>query len=263
MSSQKLELLKMSLENRLTEFPHLVDSSDTAEVSIPRPAQLTGTLTLKLLGCEGLVDITHLRSIISVPISFNHRPSTGNLLHMMTLPRTHRANSYSSSRAAGDLETEKEGFSPPGVYNSSTLANRSARGSKSKKNFNKQASSQDLLDDYIFGEICAILSMDNREVGRTKWSSPGNKAWEQQFKIELDRNRELEICINYRDRECESLCGVLYIRLQDVFNTPSSIMCLPMEPQGILLAELSYQDPKTELRQPKLKRNRKLFIGKR
>ena len=83
MSSQKLELLKMSLENRLTEFPHLVDSSDTAEVSIPRPAQLTGTLTLKLLGCEGLVDITHLRSIISVPISFNHRPSTGNLLHMM------------------------------------------------------------------------------------------------------------------------------------------------------------------------------------
>jgi hypothetical protein len=187
MSSQKLELLKMSLENRLTEFPHLVDSSDTAEVSIPRPAQLTGTLTLKLLGCEGLVDITHLRSIISVPISFNHRPSTGNLLHMMTLPRTHRANSYSSSRAAGDLETEKEGFSPPGVYNSSTLANRSARGSKSKKNFNKQASSQDLLDDYIFGEICAILSMDNREVGRTKWSSPGNKAWEQQFKIELDR----------------------------------------------------------------------------
>ena len=39
----------------------------------------------------------------------------------------------------------------------------------------------------LVGEICAILSMDNREVGRTKWSSPGNKAWEQQFKIELDR----------------------------------------------------------------------------
>lgn len=38
-------------------------------------------------------------------------------------------------------------------------------------------------------------------------------------------------------------------------------MCIPMEPQGILLAEISYEDPKTELRRPKLTRNRKLFIG--
>ena len=67
--------------------------------------------------------------------------------------------------------------------------------------------------------------------------------------------------MRYRDDEGESLCGVLYLRLEDFLSTPSSILCIPMEPQGILLAEISYEDPKTELRQPKLKRNRKLFKG--
>ena len=69
--------------------------------------------------------------------------------------------------------------------------------------------------------------------------------------------------MRYRDDDGESLCGVLYLRLEDFLSTPSSVMCIPMEPQGILLAEISYEDPKTEIRQPKLKRNRKLFKGKR
>lgn len=69
--------------------------------------------------------------------------------------------------------------------------------------------------------------------------------------------------MRYRDDDGESLCGVLYLRLEDFLSTPSSVMCIPMEPQGILLAEISYEDPKTEIRQPKLKRNRKLFKGNR
>ena len=31
--------------------------------------------------------------------------------------------------------------------------------------------------------------MDNKEVGRTKWSPPSNTAWEQQYRLELDRVR--------------------------------------------------------------------------
>ena len=58
------------------------------------------------------------------------------------------------------------------------------------------------------------------------------------------------------------LCGVLYLRLQDLLALPSTTLCLPMEPQGILLAEITYMDPKTERRKPNLKRNRKLFKGK-
>ena len=62
------------------------------------------------------------------------------------------------------------------MYNSSTLANRSARGSKSKKNFNKQASSQDLLDDYICKERERERGREGEEegVGRERrWERRG------------------------------------------------------------------------------------------
>ena len=57
------------------------------------------------------------------------------------------------------------------------------------------------------------------------------------------------------------MCGVLYLRLEDFLNTSVSMLCLPMEPQGILLAELLYEDPKTDYRRPKLRRGRKIFKG--
>ena len=34
-------------------------------------------------------------------------------------------------------------------------------------------------------EVCAVVSIDNREVEQTRWSTPNNRAWEQQIKIEL------------------------------------------------------------------------------
>ena len=39
----------------------------------------------------------------------------------------------------------------------------------------------------LSGEVCAVLSLDSREVDRTKWSIPSNRAWEQTFRFELDK----------------------------------------------------------------------------
>lgn len=70
-SSNKLRILKMSLENRLEEFPALVRPSQELNGDhggrpvLPRPAQLTGTFYLKLLGVEGLLDLYTLRQITS------------------------------------------------------------------------------------------------------------------------------------------------------------------------------------------------------
>ena len=36
-------------------------------------------------------------------------------------------------------------------------------------------------------EVSATLTLDNREVDQTKWNAPSNRAWEQQFKIDLDK----------------------------------------------------------------------------
>lgn len=270
-SRQKLELLKMSLDNRLGEFPHLVNENGVTP-NVPRPAQVTGTLMVKAVGVEGLVDQSVIRTLSGMDsLSPYHRPSTSSLLsHIMTLPRSHRANSspqidFEREREKTDLENST---SPPSdrIYSSNTLAWHRPRGgsrySKAKNQLGKQSSAQDLLEDVsILGEVCAVLTLDSREVDRTKWSSPSNRTWDQSFRIDLDKNRELEICIHYRDSEGVSLCGVLYLRLQDLLTSPSSTLCLPMEPQGILLAEIIYEDPKTERRKPKLKRNRKLFKG--
>ena len=37
------------------------------------------------------------------------------------------------------------------------------------------------------GEVCAVLCLDNKRVANTDWKPPSNAAWEQQFKLDLDK----------------------------------------------------------------------------
>jgi len=39
-------------------------------------------------------------------------------------------------------------------------------------------------------------------------------------------------------KEGNVLCGILYLKLEDFFDTAACTLCLPLEPQGILLAEV-------------------------
>ena len=107
--------------------------------------------------------------------------------------------------------------------------------------------------------MSAVVSLDNKEIDQTKWSPPNNQAWEKEIKIDLHQSRELETCIRSRDGDLTTLSGLLYLRLEDYFDTNSMTYCLPLEPQGILLAEITYEIPRTERRQPKLKRGRRIF----
>lgn len=50
------------------------------------------------------------------------------------------------------------------------------------------------------------------------------------------QNRELEVDIYWK--EGNILCGILYLKLEDFFDTAACTLCLPLEPQGILLAEV-------------------------
>ena len=107
--------------------------------------------------------------------------------------------------------------------------------------------------------MSAVISLDNKELEQTKWSLPNNRAWEKEVKVELHQSRELEICIRSRDGDLQVLCGLVYLRLEDFFDANGTPVCLPLEPQGILLAEMTYEIPRTERRQPKLKRGRRIF----
>uniref|UniRef100_A0A8C7WGD4 protein kinase C n=1 Tax=Oncorhynchus mykiss TaxID=8022 RepID=A0A8C7WGD4_ONCMY len=105
-------------------------------------------------------------------------------------------------------------------------------------------------------EIIAVLKVDNRLVGRTHWRALSKDAWDQSFSIELERSRELEIGVYWRD--WRALCGVKFLRLEDFLDNQRHGMCLYLEPQGMLFAEVTFINPVIEWH-PKLQRQKRIF----
>ncbi|KAM6454780.1 serine/threonine-protein kinase N2 isoform 2-T2 [Liasis olivaceus] len=232
-SSQKLDLLKYSLEQRLNELPknHPKSSIIIEELSLvssptlsPRqsmistqnqystlskPAALTGTLEVRLMGCQDILE---------------------------NVPGRSKATS----------------FTLPGWSPSEARSSFMSRTSKSKS-----GSSRNLLKtDDLSNEICAVLKLDNTVVDQTSWKPISNQSWDQKFTLELDRSRELEISVYWRD--WRSLCAVKFLRLEDFLDNQRHGMCLYLEPQGTLFAEVTFFNPVIE-RRPKLQRQKKIF----
>uniref|UniRef100_A0A8C7WJD3 protein kinase C n=1 Tax=Oncorhynchus mykiss TaxID=8022 RepID=A0A8C7WJD3_ONCMY len=230
-SSQKLDLLKYSLEQRLSELPknHPRSTNIVEELSlmsspalsprssiistqnqystVAKPAALTGTLDVRLMGCQDLLE--------NVP----GRSKVGAVL----LP----------------------GWSPSETRSSFMSRGNRNRGA-SARNLSK---SEDLSSD-------AVLKLDNTVVGQTNWRPVSNQSWDQKFTLELDRSRELEISVYWRD--WRSLCAVKFLRLEDFLDNQRHGMCLYLEPQGTLFAEVTFFTPVIE-RRPKLQRQKKIF----
>uniref|UniRef100_A0AAR2LVW8 protein kinase C n=1 Tax=Pygocentrus nattereri TaxID=42514 RepID=A0AAR2LVW8_PYGNA len=232
-SSQKLDLLRFSLEHRLSELPKnhpkaSVISEELAMVASPpqsprqsiissqnqystvaKPAALTGTLEVRLMGCQDLLE--------NVP---------------------------GRSKAAS--------VSLPGWSPSETRSSFMSRTNKNRPGSSKNLSKADELSN----EISAVLKLDNTVVGQTTWKPVSNQSWDQKFTLELDRSRELEISVYWRD--WRSLCAVKFLRLEDFLDNQRHGMCLYLEPQGTLFAEVTFFNPVIE-RRPKLQRQKKIF----
>ncbi|XP_076846518.1 serine/threonine-protein kinase N2 [Brachyhypopomus gauderio] len=229
-SSQKLDLLQYSLEQRLSELPlhhpkaSVISEELTMVVSPPfsprqsihnqystvaKPAALTGTLEVNLMGGQDLLENVPGRSKAAA----------------VSLP----AWSPSESRSSFMSRTNK----------------------------NKSGSSRNLLKaDELSNEISAVLKLDNTVVGQTTWRPVSSHCWDQKFTLELDRSRELEIGVYWRD--WRSLCAVKFLRLEDFLDNERHGMCLYLEPQGTLFAEVTFFNPVIE-RRPKLQRQKKIF----
>ncbi|TNM97892.1 hypothetical protein fugu_014138 [Takifugu bimaculatus] len=232
-SSQKLDLLRYSLEQRLSELPknHPRISSIVEELTllsspvlsprssiistqnqystVTKPAALTGTLDVRLMGCQDLLENVPGRSkAASVPLP---------------------------------------GWSPSETRSSFI----------SRANRNRGVSSRNVTkSEEVSNEISAVLKLDNTVVGQTSWKPVSNQAWDQKFTLELDRSRELEISVYWRD--WRSLCAVKFLRLEDFLDNQRHGMCLYLEPQGMLFAEVTFFNPVIE-RRPKLQRQKKIF----
>ncbi|NWZ28254.1 PKN2 kinase, partial [Asarcornis scutulata] len=228
-SSQKIDLLRLSLEHQLSELSpdhpkralikqELVNTSSLGAqhgiiqpTSVIKPTALTGTLEVRLMGCQDLLENVPGRSRMA-----GSSPVPGSPSDLKSLTRT------------------RVGLGIPG---------RSVAG--------KYLRNEDLCN-----EVLAVLKVDNKVVGQTNWGPVNNQAWDQSFVIELDRSRELEIAIYWRD--WRELCAVKFLRLDDFLDNERHGMCLLLEPQGMLFAEVMFCNPVIE-RKPKLQRQKRIF----
>ncbi|XP_054895488.1 serine/threonine-protein kinase N2-like [Poeciliopsis prolifica] len=217
-SSQKLELLRLSLEKWLQEQNHdsprlpaeAIDHPEgtaspeerrssrqlsTSPTVFPvRPASLTGKLKLRLLGCEDLL-----------------KPQS---------------------------ESEQENPLVPSE-NGSAVPHKT---------------------DGSLTEVGALLRLDGRVVGRTRWAPVGGLSWDQVFYIQLERSRELEVCVFWRYRR--TMCAVKILRLEELMGNPDHNQGFNLEPQGLLHIQFQFIDTVVE-RQPKLRRQRCIFTKER
>ncbi|XP_077987173.1 serine/threonine-protein kinase N2-like [Glandiceps talaboti] len=221
-SSQKLDLLRLSLERRIDE---LVPNSPMvyelkAELAgsahaqmpyskLPKPAALTGRLEVRVMGCQDLLD---------------------------NVPGRTRGHSYHPAASPPESKGLLKG-------------KPSFHGKNSSKSYS-------IKQDDISNEISGILKLDNIQVGQTSWKPISNQSWDQRFSIELEKSRELEIAVYYKD--WRSLAALKYLRLEDFLDNQRHGMCLAMEPQGMLFVEITFLNPTIE-RKPKLQRQRKIF----
>ncbi|KFU90641.1 Serine/threonine-protein kinase N2, partial [Chaetura pelagica] len=227
-SSQKIDLLRLSLERQLSELSpdhpkralikqELVNTSSLGAqhgniqpTSVIKPTALTGTLEVRLMGCQDLLENVPGRSRMT-----SSSPISGSPSDLRSLSRARVGLGIHGRGAAGKLRNEEP-----------------------------------------CNEVLAVLKVDNKVVGQTNWGPVNNQAWDQSFVIELDRSRELEIAIYWRD--WRELCAVKFLRLDDFLDNERHGMCLSLEPQGMLFAEVMFSNPVIE-RKPKLQRQKRIF----
>uniref|UniRef100_A0A4W5RPK3 protein kinase C n=1 Tax=Hucho hucho TaxID=62062 RepID=A0A4W5RPK3_9TELE len=110
--------------------------------------------------------------------------------------------------------------------------------------------------DELSSEVSAVLKMDNSVVGQTAWKSVGEQAWDQTFTVDLERSREMEIAVYWKDYR--SLCALKYLKLEDFLDNQKHRVQLELEPQGLSIKTVIFFNPVIE-RVPRLQRQKKVF----
>ncbi|CAK8674500.1 unnamed protein product [Clavelina lepadiformis] len=240
-SSHKLDLLKLALELRSGDLPsgsrgrqeleqelsilsptHYKQSDANGQPktgaaqlykydTIPKPAELTGKLEVRLIGCQDLLE---------------------------TVPGRSRNATVQLPAGSPENRTPWRG------------ASRSFHGKSNKYN---------VKPDDLSTEVSAVLKLDNVEIGQTQWRICGPQCWSQQFTTDVERSRELEITVYWKD--WRAMAAVKFLRLEDFLDNKRHGLALQLEPKGILFVEVTFSNPKIE-RKPKLQRQRKIFRNK-
>ncbi|XP_044753309.1 serine/threonine-protein kinase N isoform X1 [Coccinella septempunctata] len=239
-SSMKLDLLRKSLELRKSELP--IDS--------PVAQQLKEELANAQTFSPMSVHYTSLQP-------FRERPGNNKMPinSSSTFNRCAAVTGVLEVRLMGcqDLLEEVPGRSrKDSDNNSSPMDLRFFRKGVGGRSSSKSYSVKEEVSD----EIMAVLKLDNTTVGQTSWRPCSQQAWDQRFSIDLDKSRELEIGVYWRD--WRSLCAVKFLKLEEFIDDERHGMALHLEPQGLLFAEIKFLNPMISKR-PRLQRQKRIF----
>ncbi|XP_026670041.1 serine/threonine-protein kinase N isoform X4 [Ceratina calcarata] len=233
-SSRKLDLLRLSLELRRQELPP--DSGTAAQLKR---------------------ELASVQSASPVPVTYTSlQPFRGPLEGKATVP----ASVSRCAAVTGQLEVRLMGCQDlaeevPGRTRREHPASPDLR-SFVKGVTGRSSSKSYSVKDETSNDIMAVIKLDNQTVGQTSWRPCSQQAWDQRFSIELDKSRELEIGIYWKD--WRSLCAIKFLRLEEFIDDVRHGMALQLEPQGLLFAEIKFLNPMIS-RKPKLQRQRKIF----
>ena len=140
---------KLSLDNRLDDFPHLAEQNGEVPPIMPRSAQLTGTFYLKLLGVEGLLDFATIKATMTndndiPPCSPPRTYSASHIVrNFMTLPTPSRRKNAEKASAAAAASSEED----TGLVGSMTWIRRGSKHGRSKQTALTKQHSLDHIDD--------------------------------------------------------------------------------------------------------------------
>ncbi|KAK9298929.1 hypothetical protein QLX08_007906 [Tetragonisca angustula] len=233
-SSRKLDLLRLSLELRRQELPP--DSGTAAQLKR---------------------ELASIQSASPVPVTYTSlQPFRGPLEGKATVP----ASVSRCAAVTGQLEVRLMGCQDlaeevPGRTRREHPASPDLR-SFVKGVTGRSSSKSYSVKDETSNDIMAVIKLDNQTVAQTSWRPCSQQAWDQRFSIELDKSRELEIGIYWKD--WRSLCAIKFLRLEEFIDDVRHGMALQLEPQGLLFAEIKFLNPMIS-RKPKLQRQRKIF----
>lgn len=203
-----------------------------------------------------LLNLSWERVLKSLPNRSNYDNNKNN--NLIDLPR--------AAPITGQLEVRLMGCQDlldlvPGRHKRDTITIPAATTPKSiKVSSTSSSKTYTVRGSDNSSEIMGELRLDNNIVAQTSWKVCSRQAWDQRFKIELDRSRELEISIYWKDYR--SLCAIKYLRLEDFIDSNMNGMAIHLEPQGILFAEIKFINPLIRAR-PKLRRQQKLFTKRK
>ena len=224
-SSQKLDLIRHSMELVRQELP--VGSHKSQELK----NEIEATVTMS-------------------PGSFSHlgdrdpysQPESGGPRSMSSAPSVNKT----TAAVTGKLEVRLMGCQDliedvPGRTRKDPSVFSSPSDVKSVfKAVTRSSSKSYNIKDETSNEISAVLKLDNVEVARTSWKACSQQAWDQRFSITLDKSRELEVSVYWKD--WRSLCAVKFLKLEEFIDDVRHGMALQMEPQGLLFAEVNILD---------------------